>query len=394
MKPETAVLHRAPLLLPMALPPIEDGAVLVEQGRITAVAPYAELRGRGALQDHEQCVLMPALVNGHCHLELSWLAGQLTPPEQAGDMVSWIGELLAQRVAQSPDEQGPARQALQAMEAEGVGLVLDIGNSPACAALAAELHIEQLFLLEFLGLAQASAEQAAVAMAETPWPVTGHAPYSTALALLRAIKDKTRQQGSIFSIHLAESSPELELLAHGTGPFRHFLEERAGWDGSFHIPGCTPALYLARHGLLDEQTLCVHCVHLADEEINLLLKHGSHVCLCPGSNSFLGVGKAPLTKMLAAGLLPALGTDSAASNEQLSMWREMRLLSEDHPGVDPGFILAMATRQGAKACGRDRQYGSLLPGMKASFLAVRCPDMAAPLEFLVRDKGGREVLWR
>ena len=81
--------------------------------------------------------------------------------------------------------------------------------------------------------------------------------------------------------------------------------------------------YLDSLGVLDSNTLCVHAVHVSKAEIVTLAEKKVRVCLCPGSNRFLGVGKAPVTEFLAHGILPALGTDSRASNTRLSMWREM-----------------------------------------------------------------------
>jgi len=109
-------------------------------------------------------------------------------------------------------------------------------------------------------------------------------------------------------------------------------------------------------------------------EIELLAKRNASVCLCPGSNRFLEMGKAPVTEFLAHGILPALGTDSLASNEILNIWREMRLLREDHPGLAPESVFAMATMGGAAAWGVDAELGSLAAGRKPLILAVNCPD--------------------
>ena len=128
--------------------------------------------------------------------------------------------------------------------------------------------------------------------------------------------------------------------------------------------------YLENLGILDDNTLCVHCVHLGDREIQLLAGTGTHVCLCPGSNRFLGVGTAPLEKILAAGILPALGTDSIASNPVLDLWQEMSILAEEHQSVDSATILAMATLGGAKALHRETDFGALAPGCRARFLHV------------------------
>ena len=393
------IVHRAPLVLPMASSAIADGAVLLQDDTIIKIAPFADLQAEaGQVVDHEDCILMPSLINGHAHLELSAYASLAQQAVTAGDMVGWISRLLAARMAD--DEGGTqeaAGQTLASFQAEGVGLLVDIGNDPACCQPENNMVIETMFLLELLGL---SAERAAAArttlvdVADTQdLAVTAHAPYSTATSLLQEIKKRANRMGSLFSIHVAESQAELDLLSSGQGAFRDFLEERGGWDGSFQPPVSGSVAYLDKLGLLDEQTLCVHAVHLHPTEIELLAEKRAGVCLCPGSNRFLGVGTAPLPQLLAAGIMPAIGTDSAASNEHLSMWREMRLLGEDHPQVDPELILALATKHGAAAVQRHADFGALMLSMHGHFLAVRCDDFNEPFEFLVRDSAPKEVQW-
>ena len=154
---------------------------------------------------------------------------------------------------------------------------------------------------------------------------------------------------------------------------RKFLEERGFWDGSLQAMGNAggSVKYLHKLGLLDSKTVCVHCVHVSKEEIGLLAGTGAKVCLCPGSNRYLGVGKAPVTSFLEHGILPALGTDSLTSNPELSLWREMRLLAEDHPTLHPADILRMATLGGATALGLEKQFGSLEVGKKAAYSTVQ-----------------------
>ncbi len=235
--------------------------------------------------------------------------------------------------------------------------------------------VEILSLLEMLGPSQA-AQRAVIDIISdlsSKQPVTGHAPYSTGPNLLKFIKKRCRQQETIFSLHLAENIDEALLLDKGEGCFAKFLQERGGLDGTFPVAGIDSrdvVGYLENLGILDDKTLCVHCVHLDDREIQLLAGTGTHVCLCPGSNRFLGVGTAPLEKILAAGILPALGTDSIASNPVLDLWQEMSILAEEHQSVDSATILAMATLGGAKALHRETDFGALAPGCRARFLHV------------------------
>ncbi|MEW6218565.1 MAG: amidohydrolase family protein [Thermodesulfobacteriota bacterium] len=380
------ILHRAPWVVPVVRPPLADGAVLAAGGRIQAVGPWAELAAGffGPVRDYPDQVLMPGLVNAHGHLELAGCTalGQ-GAPQPAATFVHWLRGLLAARAkvgVEGTDWVGLAQEAGRGMVARGIGLALDTGNALASAGLWQGQGGAGPFLLEVYGLGRQSKTAALQALAATipaSQPVTAHAPYSTAAELLVLVKERSRRLGHPFSIHLAESPEEVELLATGRGPMQDFLAERGFWDGSFVAPGCGGAEYLDRLDLLDRGTICVHGVQLTGREIDLLAQRRAGICLCPGSNRRLGVGKPRLAAMLAAGLAPALGTDSLASNDRLCLWREMALLRQDHPGVTPAQVLAMATENGARLLGQAGSWGSLAPGRRDRFLAVSCQAATA-----------------
>jgi cytosine/adenosine deaminase-related metal-dependent hydrolase len=198
------------------------------------------------------------------------------------------------------------------------------------------------------------------------------------------LKARARRHAHLFPIHVAESLDEIEFLATGQGRFREFLAERGVWDGSFAAPGLSPIAYLDGLGILDENTLCVHCVHCDAADLAIMAERRITACICPGSNRFLGVGIAPVPQMLAKGIAVVLGTDSLASNPHLSLWQEMRVLAEDHPGIRPADIIRMATVNGAGFMGLAGELGSLAPGCSAGFLAIsgNVPEKAAGDEIL------------
>lgn len=394
-------IYRAPFVVPVSGPVIADGALITEQGRVVAVGRYADLKEAEAeLVDYEGHVLAPALVNGHAHLELSHLAALGGEPHsRPGDMPDWIGRLLAARAAATDPEEAAdaARYALARLYAGGCGAVIDIGNLPESRALGEGFKTRVSFHLELLGFAQKS-QEAAISRLETLPPdlcCTGHAPYSTGVHLLQALKERARRAPCLFPLHVAESADEIELLRSGNGRFRDFLAARGAWDDSFTPPGVGAVVYLDRLGLLDEQTLCVHAVHVTEEEIALLAERGAKVCLCPGSNRYMGVGRAPVPAMLAHGLQPCLGTDSLASNSNLSLWQEMALLREDHPAIAPAEVLAMATQNGARILGIEAERGVIAPGVSSSLLAVECTAQTddEALEYLTSGGAAIRLEW-
>ncbi len=425
-------LYRASWVVPINSSPIRDGAVAVAEGRIVAVDAASAILSRFAGAPVVNClgVLMPGLVNTHIHLELSGY-GHIARPLPEHSFCDWIRSLMQARQEGRTDAKGlarAARQMLQEQHESGVLLLLDTGNvlpspccshslSPAASPVASSTCIVHppdsipfppvSFLLELLGPDAKAEKQALSRLAALPDSVaaTPHALYSTTPAIIRAITQRAARLGHIVSLHLAESADELELLRNGNGCFRSFLEERGAWDGSLAVPVAGLAgrkhgavAYLEHLGLLHSRLLCVHCVQVSDDEARILARHGCKICLCPGSNRFLRVGRAPLELMMKHGLLPAIGTDSIASNESLDLWREMQILREDHPGVASDQILKMATLGGAAALGCDHDYGSLAPGRKAILLNIKDPvlDNAKDAEQLldILTRGGRPAMLR
>lgn len=395
METETRYLHRAPVVLPVISAPLVDGAVLTANGRVLAVGPWEQLRYEAAaatttVVDYDGQVLLPALVNAHCHLELAHLgalAQNYRPP--AGDITGWIRRLLLEREKCGTIEPEDAMLALARLFAGGCRTVIDIGNDPAGAAVGRDFKTKLLFHLELLGLNGEHEEAALARLADCPAELccTGHAAYSTGPRLLRALQERAVGNGCLLPIHVAESAAEEEFLLSGGGPFRDFLRERGLDLTDFTPPGCSSVAWLDSLGLLDQRTLCVHAVRVNREDVARLAERRAGVCLCPGANRYLGVGKAPLELLLEHGILPALGTDSPAGNPQFSMWREMQTLREDHPAVSPATVLAMASLAGARLAGREGETGVIAPGGESALLAVACPAAVnggaeAALEYL------------
>ncbi len=380
----SVILHRASWVVSIANPIISDGAVAVAGNRIIAVGEYRALSNEfsgSSVQDHGDAILLPPLVNAHTHLELSHLQ-ELGKGKEVVRFTTWIESLLAARKKCKITEGeiiAAGEKMLAAMEQSGIGIVADIGNAGFAGKIGKNFKGMYSFFHEKLGLSANAARRVFFTLenASSERFITGHAPYSTHPDLLVALKERAARYGHIFSLHVAETESELTFLRTATGEFCTFFEKHGFWDDSFQPPGIDingSVQYLDNLGVLDEKTLCVHAVHVSEQEIALLAARGAKVCLCPGSNRFLGVGIAPVGDYLRHNILPALGTDSAASNPCLSIWREMRILREDHPHIPAADILAMATLGGANSLGVADLYGTLEAGKSSAMLAVAVGD--------------------
>lgn len=378
-------LHRAPWVVPVSSPVIRDGCVAAGSTQILETGSFADLRRTypdAALQEHTNCVLTPALVNAHIHLELSHILIPKIKKNVAG-FTDWIETLLSMREkmeGQGDNAVTAAREALQLQHQQGIAVIGDIGNTNIGARLQSEFPGTIIHFNECLGRTRKTRNgiltRARSAGSDTIF--TAHAPYSTHQELIRELKERARLFDHPFSIHVAEPPSENELLCCGTGALSTFLKQRGFIDNSYQPPAGIDSKgsvqYLYDLGVLDKRTICVHCIHVSQEEVQLLADTQTKICLCPGSNRYLQVGIPPVEKYLEAGILPALGTDSLASNPELSLWREMKILQEEHPDIDPADIFAMGTLGGARTLGLDALFGALESGRSSRFLSIRLDE--------------------
>ncbi len=381
MSAELICIHSAPWVVPVSRPMIADGGVAVAQGRIVAVDVLPRLQQQFPQAKHihhPAAALTPALINAHIHLELSHLAALAAVPLQTS-FTGWISQLLQLRDslgATGEQAQRAAERVAAQQYASGVSALADIGNTPMGRNLAGAFPGRLFPFKEYLGLAAFTLDKNLNRLEQEPESVlcSGHAPYSTHGRLLQQLKARAASLGHIFPIHTAETAAEGEMIREGRGAMVDFVRTRGFWDGAFVPRGSGGSInYLYDLGVLDAGTLCVHAVHVSPEEIRIAAGEGVKICLCPGSNRFLRVGAAPVRQYLEHRILPALGTDSLASNPELSLWREMQLLAEDQPDIDPAAIFAMATRGGAEALGLGDCLGALEPGKDADVLIVPLP---------------------
>jgi cytosine/adenosine deaminase-related metal-dependent hydrolase len=383
-------LLRASWVVPVCAPPLADGLVAVADGRIAWVGGrHAAGRPEGPLTDLGDGVLCPGLVNAHCHLELSYLAGRLP---RDGGFVPWVEALVAERAHEDPGTvRERAREAIRAAEEAGTVAVGDVSNTLAHLDLLRESRLRAVVFHELLGwdpvrsraVLEAGEERLAAAASGRDGRVcvrlAAHAPHSVSPPLLRAL----RERGGPASIHLAESQAETDFLAGGGGDWAAFLERRGLGGVAFEPAGLTPVRYLEALGVLHPGLVAAHCVRVDREDRALLARRDVHVALCPRSNRNLGVGLPPLPDLLADGVRLCLGTDSTASGDSLDLLQDAALLHRAYPRVEPALLVRLATAGGAEALGMP-DLGTLAPGQAAAMAFAAAPaGLSDPCAFLV-----------
>ncbi|MEO8078307.1 MAG: amidohydrolase family protein [Acidobacteriota bacterium] len=383
------ILHRARWVLPITGPPLRDGWVAVEHGRIVAVG-----RGRGCPPDarvleapHDRAIL-PGLINTHTHLELSWMAGRVPPSDSMGQ---WIRALMALRRNGPPAEEAQrqaAAAALAGARAAGTVAFGDISNTLITADVLHDAGVPGVLFHELIGFGpsdvKARAEEGALRVRQVVRPplkagLAPHAPYSVSPDLFRAIGEVTAREGLPSSVHLGESREEIEFLMTAGGAIAETLKHLAAWNDAWAAPRCDPAEYLDRLGVLRPGLLVVHAAQLSRGPLARLAARGCIIVSCPRSNRWVGAGDPPLDAFYASGARVTFGTDSLASAPNLEMFAEIAA-ARAVSSVGAARLLESATRIGAQALGLDPDLGTLEPGKRADLLAVRLPASVVDVE--------------
>jgi len=210
--------------------------------------------------------------------------------------------------------------------------------------------------------------------------------YTVGRANFAAIRDAAGKNSLPLSIHLSESTEEADFIFNSSGPIAEELYPFAGWREFIPEPThCTSTALLDSAGLLNDATTAVHAVHLTLNDAEILKKRGVSVVISPRSNERLDTGKAPVALLKKFGIPLAIGTDSLASNDSLSLWDEIRFALDGFSGeLSSGELFRMATVGGAEALSLGKSYGTLLPGSRADFQVVEAEgDMECILERVI-----------
>jgi cytosine/adenosine deaminase-related metal-dependent hydrolase len=253
--------HRAAWLLPISQPPIRDGWVRTDRGRITALGPHRRGERRPPDEiDLGEVAVLPGLVNAHTHLELSWMRGRIGPTD---DFPQWIRDVITLQRSGNPDTLARAAidRAIAEARGSGTALVGDISNTLAPVAGLIETETAAVEFYELIGFkgdrARQVLEEAAAKLAKLPrtdivrYSWAAHAPYSVSPALFQGIRQLLdRDPFGRCSVHLGESREETEFLHDGGGAWRKLLEDLGGWDPSWQAPECDPVEYIDRMGFM------------------------------------------------------------------------------------------------------------------------------------------------
>jgi len=358
---------------------VEDGGIAVLDDRIVAIGTAAEIaaawKGSEVIEAHGADLVLPGLINGHGHAAMSLLRGV------ADDLalMDWLQQYIfpAEAAAVTP-EFVRAGTALACLEMIRTGTttfvdmyyfeqdVAEVVDAAGLRAILGETVIDfpvpdhetpQQALGSIDAWIEAWKDNPRITLTAAP-----HAPYTVAPEVLQATVALTRRHGVPILIHLAETQDEVTQI-----------RERFG---------VSPTLFLENLGFLGPDVIAAHAIWVDDTDIQTLAKHQVGVVHNPESNMKLASGTMRIEDLQAAGVAVGLGTDGAASNNDLDMFGALLTASllQKHMRRDPTAlpaldVLAMATTEGARSLGMEADIGSLEIGKQADIVVL---DGSAP----------------
>ena len=356
-------------------PVLRDGAVVVEADRIIALGPRAEIDKRYVAKrtlTGSGRVVMPGLVNGHTHTAMTLFRGMVDDL----DLMTWLNQYIFPmegRFVTPAFVRVGTELACWEMIRGGTTSFVDMYFYPdeiaavvdrcGLRAVVASPHIDYpspgfsgwddsfAAAIDFVKRWQGKHPRITPAFAP-------HSAYTVSPEHLRATVESAEELGAVVSMHLAEAPAETEYIA------KNF--------------NTTPVQHANNLGLYGQRLIAAHMVQLNDGDIRLTAAAGVGAVHNPTSNMKLGAGISPVPAMLAAGVNVGLGTDGAASNNDLDLWEEIRLAALLHKVAsgDPTALpaqqaLAMATRLGAGAVRLGDSVGQLKVGMQADIIQLQ-----------------------
>lgn len=370
---------RARWIFPVASSPLANACVTIADGRIVAVGdpPVGCV-----VQDLGSVAIVPGLVNAHTHLEFSGIDRPLGSPGMS--LPNWIRQVIAERLA-ADDPAVSIRRGLSECLSTGTTTLGEIATTDWRTQVDAPLPRVVMFR-EAIAPRQARVAPALATIDEflhtgssgsaiSP-ALSPHAPYTVHRELLTGLIERSVAQQLPVAMHLAESPEELELLATDGGPFRELLVDLGAWDDDPRARYATCREYLEPLARAP-RALVIHGNYLNETDHAFLAAHRTTMSVvhCPRTHAYFGHAPYPLAQMLAAGVQVALGTDSRASNPDLSMLAEMKHVARRHADVSRATVLALGTLAGARALGLDNLRGTIELG-KVADLAVVTIDRA------------------
>ncbi len=383
------MIYRSRTVVTMDGAPIENGAVAVEGAHIIEVGRWDDVRAHrsGPATDLGEAVLLPGLINAHCHLDFTALRGAIQPQRSFADWILQINGLRRELT----DDDYLASIAGGFVEARlwGTTTIANVESMPALLARMSPPPLRTWWFAELIDVRprlspkEMLADALAAFRGKENWRggfgLSPHAPYTVSPDLLRRAKAAAAQNGMQLMMHLAESTEEMEMFREKRGRLFDLLRS-LGRPMDDCGEGKTPLAVMLERELIDERWIIVHLNELTEDDF-ARLEGGPrfHIAHCPRSSRYFRHSPFALQRLSALGFNISLGTDSLASNSSLSLFSEMQTLRDTHPWLAAERILEMVTTNPARALNQTDSLGKIRAGFQSDLIALPIENPGAGL---------------
>jgi len=390
------MIIRAGTVVTMDGRPIDNGAVAVSGSRITNVGKFSEISATNSgeqIVDLGEQALLPGLINAHCHLDYTCLRGKIPPPKS---FTEWIRAINAEKANLSPANYiGSINDGFA--EAARFGTTT-IANLTAFPELVSRIQapIRAWWFAELIDVRDPSrANEIVNAAVETlksaeHWGLAPHAPFTASANLYRRCEEVARLENALLTTHLAESREEMSMFRDASGPLYDFLKEigrnMADCGRKTPLSQLTEILRDVSTPLdMTESWMLVHLNELAKNDFDLFARSRNQFSIahCPRSHAYFGHSPFEFETLRELGFNVCLGTDSLASNDDLSLFAEMRAFQKEFPKIPPDEIFRMVTSNPALALGKPHVLGRIGKNCWADLIAVPITGSTSAFEEIV-----------
>ncbi len=387
------MLIRASQILSMTGPALSGPAALrVEGERIREVGLYLQPLPGEEVIDLDDQVLLPGLINAHCHLDYTGFRGAIFSGK---GFTEWIKKINSLKLSYTPENfLASIQDGFQQLMDSGCTTVLNIEAFPELLLEMGPPPIRTWWFLELIDLRARMEKDEALMGALTffqgqdgwlgGFGLSPHAPYTSSVELYRLAKHCSEELGLPITTHIAESVEEQEMFLYGEGPMYEFLKS-IGRDMQDCGQGSALS-HLLEFGLLNGKCLAVHMNYLQNYDFQALQENPLNVVHCPGCHDYFGHARFPLEKLQSIGCNISIGTDSLASNDTLDLRKELRRARLNYPGLSARSWLQMVTTAPAKALGLEEELGVIKPGALADLVAFPLPPDTEPHEAVLQSR--------
>ena len=358
---------------------IDDGAVLIDDGKVKFAGCANDISSHESCQivDLGNSAIVPGFVNTHTHLDLTHLHNFI---KYNGDYTEWIRQLVNAKKEWTESEYlSSIRSGIKSSLESGTTTVADITRNGLALEELQKSNIRKTLFYELIDFNPDSAESTIDNFKNIIGNVKQndllsigifpHAPYTVSEELYRISKTVSEESGLSIATHISETIDEANFLTRGAGNFASLLRD---FDmlKEWKPPGLRPVNYMKNIGFLENGCILVHCNYLKGEEVDHIEESNSTIVFCPRSHKYFRHKDHPFYMLGNRDINVALGTDSLACNDSLSILDEMKYIYTQHKTSKPQDILYMGTIAGATALRLDNKIGKLEEGYDADIAVI------------------------